>query len=203
MMKAKMDRERSVPADIDSAAADVMLGYDDLPRLARQTVETYAREGRVIAPPRVLADSPLSHPAACFVSIKTDYGDLRGCIGTIEPTQPTIVEELIANAVSAATRDPRFLPITPTELPHLRFSVDVLSAPEPARLEDLDPSTYGLIVTDQAERQRGLLLPAIEGVESVAQQVSIATRKAGLHPDAPHRLYRFRVRRFSEQPETA
>lgn len=202
-MKAKMDRERSVPADPDSAAADAMLGYDDLPRLARQTVEAYVRERRVIAPPPLPANSRLRHPAACFVSIKTEYGELRGCIGTIEPTQPTLVEELIANAVNAATRDPRFLPVTPTELPHLRFSVDVLSAPEPARLEDLDPDTYGVIVTDEAERQRGLLLPAIEGVESVAQQVSIAARKAGLHPDAPHRLYRFRVQRFSEQPETA
>jgi AmmeMemoRadiSam system protein A len=198
MMKAKMDRERSVPVDTDSAAADAMLGYDDLPRLARHTVETFVRERLVIMPPPLSADSPLHYPAACFVSIKTEYGELRGCIGTIEPTQPALVEELIANAISAATRDPRFLPVTPPELPQLRFSIDVLSAPEPARLEDLDPGTYGVIVTDEAERQRGLLLPAIEGVESVAQQVSIAARKAGLHPDAPYRLYRFRVQRFSE-----
>ena len=203
MMKAKMDRERSEPGDTDRAAADAMLSCDDLPRLARQTVETFVCERLVIAPPPLPADSPLIYPAACFVSIKTEYGELRGCIGTIEPVQPTLVEELIANAINAATRDPRFLPVAPAELPHLRFSVDVLDAPEPTRLEDLDPDIFGVIVTDETERQRGLLLPAIEGVETVEQQVSIAARKAGLQPRAVHRLYRFRVQRFSEQPETA
>jgi AmmeMemoRadiSam system protein A len=199
-MKAKIDRDASAPTTTDSAAA---ITYDDLPRLARQTVETFIRERRVPHAPPLSAASPLSYPAACFVSIKTEHGELRGCIGTIEPTQTALVEELIANAVSAATRDPRFLPVTPSELPHLRFSVDVLSAPEPTRLEDLDPATYGVIVTDGAERRRGLLLPAIEGVETVEQQVSIAAHKAGLRPDARLKLYRFRVQRFSEQPETA
>ena len=203
MMKAKPERDRGAPAAQGAPAAEATLDYADLPRLARRTVEVFVREGRVIAPPDVGAESPLRQPAACFVSIKTEYGDLRGCIGTIEPTHPSLAEELIANAVSAATRDPRFLPVTPPELPHLRFSVDVLSAPEQARLEDLDPSTYGVIVTDESGRRRGLLLPAIEGVESVGQQVSIAARKAGLRHDAALRLYRFRVRRFTEQPETA
>ena len=199
-MKAKMDTEWSGPANLISA---VPLTYDDLPRLARQTVEIFVREHRVIPTPFLSADSPLNYPSACFVSIKTEHGELRGCIGTIEPTQPALVEELIANAISAATRDPRFLPVAPAELPHLRFSTDVLYTPEPARLEDLDPSIYGVIVTDQAERQRGLLLPAIEGVETIEQQVSIAARKAGLRPDAVLKLYRFRVQRFNEQPETA
>ena len=199
-MKVEMSRERSAPAEPDSVA---VLSYDDLPRLARQTVETFVRDRRVLAAPLLPADSPLNQPSACFVSIKTESGDLRGCIGTIEPVQPTLVEELIANAISAATRDPRFLPVAPAELPHLRFSVDVLDAPEPAQMDDLDPATYGVIVTDETERQRGLLLPAIEGVETVEQQVSIAARKAGLRPNAVHKLYRFRVQRFREQPETA
>ncbi len=201
-MKAKPQTGHDAPDSRDDAQI-LPLDYHDLPRLARQTVETLVKERRVLAPPALPEGSPLGQPAACFVSIKTDQSDLRGCIGTIEPTQPTLVEELIANAVSAATRDPRFLPITAAETPHLRFSVDVLSPPEPAELQDLDPATYGVVVTDERGRRRGLLLPAIEGVETVGQQVSIAARKAGLRPDAPIKLYRFRVQRFSEQPETA
>ncbi|HEX8072975.1 MAG TPA: AmmeMemoRadiSam system protein A [Pyrinomonadaceae bacterium] len=177
-------------------------GFADLPRLARRAVELYASERAVLAPPEVSADSPLLQPAACFVSIKTDGGDLRGCIGTIEPARPSLLEEVLANAVSAATRDPRFPPVAAAELPHLRFSVDVLSAPEPTRPQELDPRTYGVIVTDEQNRRRGLLLPAIEGVETVEQQVDIAARKAGLRPDEPLRFYRFRVQRFREQPDT-
>lgn len=205
MTKAKLDRERAVPAAPTDAPESVeeTRAYAELPRLARRTVETFVREGRVVELPQASDESLLREPSACFVSIKTEEGDLRGCIGTIEPTRPSLAEELIANAISAATRDPRFLPVTPDELPHLRFSVDVLSAPEPARLEDLDPTTYGVIVTDESGRQRGLLLPAIEGVETVAQQVAIAARKAGLRPDAALKLYRFRVKRFNERPETA
>ena len=203
-MEAKPDRERHAAGGQmdDPARKEALRDYEELPRLARRTVETFARERRVIQPPPVAADSLLNRPAACFVSIKTADGGLRGCIGTIEPTQATLVEELIANAIGAATRDPRFLPITSAELPHLRFSVDVLSVPEPTRLEDLDPNTYGVIVTDESGRQRGLLLPAIEGVETVAQQVSIAARKAELPPDGARKLYRFRVKRFGEQPDT-
>src|SRR5918911_5017699 len=118
MMKARMEKDRSAPTAPDTAAAstDAAPDYADLPRLARRTVEVFVGEGRVIAPPRLSADSPLRRPAACFVSIKTEHGDLRGCIGTIEPTRPSLVEELIANAVSAATRDPRFPPVAPEEL---------------------------------------------------------------------------------------
>ncbi len=204
-MKAKLDRIRNAPVapPPEVAPPDAPRAYDELPRLARQTVEAFVRGGRVIEPPPAPLDSPLQQPAACFVSIKTDEGDLRGCIGTIEPTQATLAEELIANAVSAATRDPRFLPITPAELPHLRFSVDVLSTLEAARPEELDPNVYGVVVTDETGQQRGLLLPAIAGVETVRQQITIAARKAGLRPDGALKLYRFRVKRFSEQPETA
>ena len=87
-------------------------------------------------------DSILEQRAACFVSIKTKDGDLRGCIGTIEPLKETLAEELIANAVNSATRDPRFPPVALSELPHLRYSVDVLSTPEPAKIEELDPKVY-------------------------------------------------------------
>ncbi len=170
----------------------------ELPRLARHAVETYVCEQRFIKPAPVSDTSLLFQPAACFVSIKTEHGDLRGCIGTIEPTSPTLAEEIIANAISAATRDPRFLPVAGNELPYLRYSVDVLMKPEPTSFEDLDPAIYGVIVESEMGMQRGLLLPAIEGIETAGQQVQIAARKAGIAPGNPLKLYRFRVQRFRE-----
>lgn len=170
----------------------------ELPALARRAVETFTRERHVIQPPPLREGSMLRRAAACFISIKTELKELRGCIGTIEPASPTLAEEIIHNAISAATRDPRFPPVSEDELPFLRYSVDVLSGPEPTRLEDLNPATYGVIVEDEAGRRRGLLLPDIEGVESAEQQVQIAARKAGITPGTPLRLYRFRVHRFRE-----
>ena len=165
--------------------------------LARRAVETYVRQGRALDPPEVLPPA-LQRPAACFVSIKTDDGELRGCIGTVEPARATLAEELVSNAVSAATRDPRFPPVAASELPSLRYSVDILSEPEPAQIEDLDPKIYGVIVEDERGRRRGLLLPDIEGVETASQQMQIALRKAGISSGEPTRLYRFRVNRFRE-----
>jgi AmmeMemoRadiSam system protein A/AmmeMemoRadiSam system protein B len=167
----------------------------ELPTLARRAVETFVGEGRIIPPPPETFDER----AACFVSIKTVEGDLRGCIGTIEPTKETLAEELIANAINAATRDPRFLPITPVELPRLRYSVDVLSTPETASFEELDPAVYGVIVEDEQGMRRGLLLPDLKGIETASQQVEIAARKAGITPGTPLRFSRFRVERFREK----
>ena len=141
----------------------------------------------------------LSTRAACFVSLKTLDGHLRGCIGTIEPARETLAEEIIANAINAATRDPRFSPVSGEELSQLRYSVDVLSATEPATLADLDPSVYGVVVADESGSHRGLLLPDLEGVDSVAKQVEIAARKAGISPETPIKLARFRVSRFGEK----
>ena len=172
---------------------------DDLPALARRAVETFVRERLLIDPGPRQPDSILNFKAACFVSIKTPH-DLRGCIGTIEPFKDTLAEEIVTNAVHAATRDPRFQPVSTEELPDLRYSVDVLEPPEPARFEDLDPVQYGVIVEDESGTRRGLLLPNIEGIETVEQQVRIAARKAGIPPDTPLRLHRFRVRRFRESP---
>lgn len=176
----------------------------ELPALARRAVETYVREGRLLEAEGVSdaddsdATSLLSHPAACFVSIKTRDGELRGCIGTIEPANTTLAQEIVTNAAHAATRDPRFPPVGEAELSDLRYSVDVLHAPEPAEFGDLDPSRYGVIVEDERSVRRGLLLPDIEGVETAAQQVQIAARKAGIAPGQSVRLYRFRVERFRE-----
>ena len=172
-------------------------GSDSIPALARRTIETFIKTKTVIDPPDDLPDL-FKARAGCFVSIKTRDGDLRGCIGTIEPVKDTLGEEIIANAISAATRDPRFTPVRAAELPNLKYSVDVLSEPEPCGLDDLDPKIYGVIVEDESGFRRGLLLPNLEGVDTAEQQVEIASGKAGLPPTANVKLYRFRAERYSE-----
>ena len=124
---------------------------------------------------------------------------MRGCIGTIEPEKNTLAEELIANAISAASRDPRFPPVRADELPNLKYSVDVLSQPELARIDDLDPNIYGVIVEDQDGVGRGLLLPNLAGIDTAAKQVEIASRKAGIPPGAELKLWRFRADRYREE----
>src|SRR6266404_3116731 len=170
----------------------------ELPALARQTIETFVKERKRIPTPEKLSEL-LNQQAACFVSIKTLDGDLRGCIGTIEPEKNTLAGELIANAISAATRDPRFPPVRADELSHLKYSVDVLSQPELVRLEDLDPNVYGVIVEDQDGVRRGLLLPNLEGIDTAAKQVEIASRKAGIPPGTEVKLWRFRSERYREE----
>jgi AmmeMemoRadiSam system protein A/AmmeMemoRadiSam system protein B len=170
---------------------------ETLPSLARQAVEAFVLSGKSLSVPD--ASGMLSAPAACFVSIKTLTGELRGCIGTIEPLKETLAEEVIMNAVNAASRDPRFEPISSDELASLCYSVDILGAPEPTTLEALDPAIYGVIVEDESGARRGLLLPDIKGVDTAAKQVEIAARKAGISPGKPLRLSRFVVKRFREQ----
>jgi MEMO1 family protein len=172
-------------------------GCDYVPALARRTIETFVRDGTIIEPPPDLPVE-LTARAGCFVSIKTNDGDLRGCIGTVEPVKDTLAEEIITNGVSSATRDPRFPPVRAVELPNLKYSVDVLSGPEPCKLEDLDPEIYGVVVEDETGFRRGLLLPNLEGITSAADQVDIASRKAGIPPGIPLRLFRFRSERYSE-----
>lgn len=163
-----------------------------LVQLARQAVESYVQKHEVISPGE---QSPeMKERAGVFVSLKK-HGQLRGCIGTFEPTQPSIAEEIIRNAISSATGDPRFSPVRPNELDSLDYSVDILTHPE--AVEDkshLDPKRYGVIV--EAGRRRGLLLPDLEGVDSVDMQISICRQKAGIMPSEPVKLYRFEVRRF-------
>jgi len=168
-----------------------------LVKLAKETIEMYVREGRTPKPPQPLPPE-MQRRAGTFVSIHK-HGQLRGCIGTIEPTQENVAEEVIHNAVSAATRDPRFPPVTPDELSDLEIKVDVLTEPEPVQsLDELDPKRYGVIVQSKRNPwQRGLLLPDLEGVDSVEYQVEIARRKAWLRPDEPVQLYRFAVERYS------
>lgn len=171
----------------------------ELPLLARRAVENFVRHNREIKPEESLSRF-LGSRAPCFVCLKTLDGDLRGCIGTIEPAKNTLAEEIIANAINAATRDPRFSEVAEDELANLRYSVDVLFPPEPSKMADLDPATYGVIVEDE-EGRRGLLLPDIPGIENVQQQIEIASRKAGIPPGTAVKLSRFKVQRFREMSD--
>lgn len=188
-------REQDTAEDDFNAAS---FSESDPPHLARAAVETYVLRGIQIDHSQAGTDL-LSARAACFVSLKTLDGQLRGCIGTIEPARETLAEEIVANAINAATRDPRFSPVSAEELSQLRYSVDVLSETEPATPADLDPAVYGVVVEDESGSHRGLLLPDLEGVDSVAKQIEIAARKAGIPPQTPIKLARFRVSRFGEK----
>lgn len=166
----------------------------EITKLARRTIEALLREGKV-PHPDPLDDPDLPERAGAFVCLHRG-GELRGCIGTILPTQETLAEEVVHNAVEASTHDPRFPEVTPDELFDLDVQVDVLHSPEPIGSEmDLDPKTYGVIVS--SGWKRGLLLPDLEGVDDAETQVTIARHKAGIAPGEPVRLERFRVDRYS------
>ncbi len=168
---------------------------DPYVRLARQSLESYISKGKTIAVPDNLPTEMLATKAGAFVSIH-EHGKLRGCIGTILPTQKNLALEIIHNAISASTRDPRFDPIRPSELPWLEINVDVLGAPEPISSPDeLDVKRYGVIVS--YGRRRGLLLPDLDGVDTVDQQIDIARQKGGIREDDPYTLERFEVVRHT------
>lgn len=169
--------------------------HHPLVQLARAAIEAYVRKGRELTP----GEAPVpveGAQAGVFVTLhSTRTGELRGCIGTIEPVEPSLAEETIRNAIAAATRDPRFPPVSPRELPDLRLDVSVLYPPEPIdSTEQLDPKRYGVIV--QRGRRRGLLLPDIEGIDDAETQIAIARQKAWINPDEKVQLYRFRVDKF-------
>jgi MEMO1 family protein len=164
-----------------------------LVKLARETVESYVTQGTVPAPKSLAPE--MKGKAGVFVSIHKGK-DLRGCIGTIGPTEENIAKEIIQNAISASTKDPRFPPVTPDELPELNYSVDVLTEPEPVQgVYQLDPKKYGVIV--ESGWRRGLLLPDLEGVDSVDYQIEICRAKAGIGQKEPVKLYRFEVKRYA------
>lgn len=160
---------------------------DPIVQLAEDTIASYVTNHTVPAVPEALADEQ----AAVFVSLKKN-GELRGCIGTILPYYKNIGEEIIHNAVSASTRDPRFPAVKPEELDDITVSVDVLTKPEPAySLDELDPKRYGVIVVNGA--RHGVLLPDLEGVDTPQQQVAIAMQKAGIGMNEEIGLERFEV----------
>ena len=160
-------------------------------RLARQSVESYVRDRRVTDLPDDLPGELLHRRAGAFVSIHKQ-GQLRGCIGTIRPAQECLAREIIENAVSACSRDPRFDPVRPEELKWLEISVDVLGEPEDIdSMRELDVKRYGVIVS--SGHRRGLLLPDLDGVDTPERQVEIARRKAGIGPKEKVKLQRFEV----------
>ena len=160
-------------------------------RLARASVEAWVREHRCIPVPEGLPEEMLTKRAGAFVSLHRN-GRLRGCIGTITAVRESVAEEIIENAISACSRDPRFSPVSPDELNSLEISVDVLGETEPIDSPDqLDVKRYGVIVSHGYKR--GLLLPNLDGVDTVEYQIDIARQKAGIREDEPYSLERFEV----------
>jgi AmmeMemoRadiSam system protein A len=166
-----------------------------LVRVARRTLENYYTTGKYEHLEGKDIPPEFTGKAGAFVSLKK-HGHLRGCIGTITGQYKNIVEEVIHNAISAATRDPRFYPVEKEELEELTCSVDVLGPPEPVSSPgELDPRNYGVIV--RSGSRSGLLLPDLEGIDTAEEQVAIARQKAGIEPDEPVQLQRFKVERYT------
>lgn len=162
--------------------------------LAHKAISEYLAKGAVIEPPQELPEE-MRQRAGVFVSLKK-HGQLRGCIGTFMPVTKNLYEEITRNAIAAATEDPRFPKVHPSELRDISISVDVLSEPERVySTSDLDPQRYGVIISKGF--RRGLLLPALEGVNTVEEQLRITKMKAGIDPnDSDVELYRFTVVRY-------
>ncbi len=165
----------------------------ELVELAKKSVEEFVKNGRLMPPPEV-SSPEMEEKAGVFVCIKKG-GQLRGCVGTFMPCRENVALETIHNAVSAAMHDYRFEPVKESELKDLTYSVDVLSPPE--KVEDLgmlDPKKYGVIVSTATKK--GLLLPDLEGVDTVEEQLRIARMKAGIIPGERQDIFRFMVRRL-------
>jgi len=179
--------------------------------LAKKAVENYVKERKIISPPNNLPEEFYRKKAGTFVTIEKN-GQLRGCIGTYLPTRPNIAEEIIRNAIAAATEDYRFGPIRKEELPHLSYTVYILSEPELVKdLKELNPKKFGIIVKtnplvypnenvvfdDHFPFKSGLLLPDLPGVDSVEKQFLIACQKGGIDPAKEKVvIYRFSVEKY-------
>jgi AmmeMemoRadiSam system protein A len=180
--------------------------------LAKKAVEEFVKGGKIIEPPKDLPEEFLKKKAGTFVTIKKN-GKLRGCIGTYLPTKENIAKEIISNAISAATEDYRFGPLQKEELAELSYTVYILSEPELVKdIKELDPKKYGIIVktipiTSSQETEvvfnghfsskSGLLLPDLEGIETVEEQITIACQKAGIDPlKEKIIIYKFRVEKY-------
>lgn len=165
---------------------------DPYVQLAKRTIETYVTHKEVLPLPNDLPEEMLEQQAGCFVSIK-EFNQLRGCIGTFVPTSDCIALEIISNAISSCSKDPRFYPVTVNELEDLKISVDILKPLEPIDdFKQLDVKKYGLLV--EKGYRKGILLPNLEGIDDVQTQYRIACSKAGIDVDESDvRMYRFEV----------
>jgi AmmeMemoRadiSam system protein A len=189
-------RSRSRPPETLTQPG-VLAHLADLPVVARRAVEAALGAGPKTPP--FQATGELTGRHGVFVTLHTEKGKLRGCIGSLAPTEKDLVEETWRLAVAAASHDYRFRPVTAAELPGMRFSVTVLGALEPVPSpEELNPAVYGVVVT-AADGRKGVLLPDIAGVDSVAEQIAIARDKAGIGSDEPVELQRFKAESFKEQ----
>lgn len=167
--------------------------------LAKSTIETFVKAGKIPPLPDKLPKKMLTERAGVFVSIHKKDGSLRGCIGTFAPTKENIAQEIIANAISSAVRDPRFPPVIEDELSDLVYSVDILSASKTiSNRKAIDPKKRGLIVST-SDGRRGLLLPDIPGVETAEDQIAICKRKAGIALGEKVKLEIFTVERHREK----
>ncbi len=180
--------------------------------LAKQAIGNYVKEGKIPSLPEDLPEEFLKRKAGTFVTIEKN-GELRGCIGTYLPIKENIAKEIISNAIAAATEDYRFGPIQKEELPHLSYTVYILNEPELVKnIKDLDPKKYGIIVktvpiispnrTDvvfngHLPLKSGLLLPDLEGIDTIEKQISIACQKGGIDPTEEKILiYKFTVEKY-------
>ena len=165
-------------------------------KLATEAVHYFLLKRKLLPCPSPLPPD-MDYRAGIFISIKIKKNnDLRGCIGTIESNQDNLAKEIIKNAVSAATRDPRFKPITIEELEKLSFSVDILSPLEPMNDSDkLNPRRYGLSI--KSEGKQGILLPDLEGIDTPEKQIAICLKKATIPKNLPYQMYRFEVKRYN------
>ena len=180
-------------------------------KLARESIENYLSDRKMIESPNNLPDDLIKNRAGVFVTLHKQHKripkekltetkeDLRGCIGTIYPTKKNIAEEIISNAISAAFRDDRFPPLTKNEFNNIVISIEILSEPEPVQgVSSLNPKKYGVIAKSAKDNRTGLLLPNIEGINSPEYQVALAKQKAAISPTEPVFLYRFETEKYLE-----
>jgi AmmeMemoRadiSam system protein A len=168
-------------------------------KLALQSIITYLETGQVLPTPSNLPPE-MQQPAAVFVTLHAPGGELRGCRGTLTPTEPTLADAVINTAVASAVDDPRFPPMTPPELAGLEIKIDVLSPLERVTdIDQLDEKIYGVVI--QSGKRRAVLLPDIAAINSVARQLEMVRRKAQLGPDEPADLFRFTVTRYHAESE--
>lgn len=186
--------------------------------LAKKAVENYVRERKIIKPAKDLAKELLERKAGTFVTIERN-GELRGCIGTYLPTKENIAQEIIHNAIATATEDYRFSPIQKEELPKLSYTVYILNKPEPIKsINELDPKKYGILVKSQffspgsdvifepgpkVHSKSGLLLPDLDGVKTLEQQISIACQKGRIDPKKEKiMIYKFTVEKYQKDDQS-
>jgi AmmeMemoRadiSam system protein A/AmmeMemoRadiSam system protein B len=159
-------------------------------RLARESLTHFLIEGNIMEMPNYVTEEMINSKRGVFVSLKK-FGALRGCIGTIFPVTDSIAEEIMRNAIEAGEGDPRFSPVSEGELEDIVFSVDVLTEPIAAKIEELDPKIYGVVV--RSGRKSGLLLPDLEGVNTTSEQISIVLNKASISPNEKYSIEKFEV----------